>query len=66
MNYTIRHHIIFPLPANDNCGTRLAVEQGSSVVKKIKTLKAPGPSQGVFMRVFEAVRANIERGYYDV
>ncbi len=64
MNYTIRHHIIFPLPANDNC---LAAGQGSPepCFGRINTVRTTGPSQSAFMRIFAAARAEIERGCYE-
>lgn len=64
MNYTIWHHIIFPLPANDNC---LAAGQGSPEPSfgRVDTVRKPRPSQSAFMRIFAAARAEIERGYYE-
>lgn len=65
MNYNIWHHIIFPLPANDNC---LAAGQGSPEPSfgRINIAKKSGPLQGTIARIFAAVRAEIERGYHDI
>ena len=65
MNYTIRHHIIFPLPANDNCGLNATPGLVDGREPLYTEVKIPGPSQSAFMRIFAAVRAEIERGCYE-